>query len=919
MSEMALPATPYKGLMPYSEEDAPFFFGREAEREIITANLMASRLTVFYGASGVGKSSVLRAGVTHHLRQLARQNLAERGSPEFAVVVFSSWRDDPLAGLKDHVKNSVARALDGQTFEPVPPSPTLAQTLQAWTERVGGDLLIILDQFEEYFLYHLQEDGEGTFAVEFPRAVNRPDLRVSFLVSIREDSLAKLDRFKGRIPNLFDNYLRIEHLDREAARAAIEKPIEQYNRLRAANDQPISIEPALVDAVLEQVRTGQVILGEAGRGIVGRGLAPTQIETPYLQLVMTRLWEEEMRAGSRTLQLETLNRLGGAEQIVKRHLDAALSALPPREQEAAARVFHHLVTPSGTKIAHTVPDLAEYAELAETQVMPLLDKLSGPEVRILRPVAPPPDRPDTPCYEIFHDVLAPAILDWRARFVRAQERDEAAKRAAQEEKATQQRRTARFRLGAFGAIAVLIIAVLGIGLWSQRQLAQQAQTAATAEAGRRQTAEAYRVDAVIAQAATEAERNSVAALAANLEAMLTVQASSAKAVPEPPTATRAPSPTDTPTGAFTPPPEASPTATPTASPTPTPNQAATATVEAVQMQLAQVRATQTAVAQDQVTVLVPLGESPYIFGLHDAGGEHLMAEAGRRGWVLITEEIGDDPKNHAGRSYDFLADDGFGVIVQLINGIPPNGTIPHSSRYDDFAQRCANFVEGSKGCHIWVIGYEPNLSWERPGGPNGQVITPDLYTQCYLLCREKITALDGHNSDQVVVAAVRPWNIDTKYPENPSGDWVKYFRHILDRLVGQCDGIAIHTYTNGYALDFITKDYWQGAPGYTHLRYQFRSYIDFMDAIPEEMRSLPVYITETNQNLEWKDELGSKWVQTAYQEIDRWNSDPNNQKIRALLLYRWSLVRDEPQWAISTRPHIINDFKAAMDHDYRWR
>ena len=43
--------------------------------------------------------------------------------------------------------------------------------------------------------------------------MNRRDLRVSFLVSMREDSIAKLDFFKGRIPNLFDNYLRIDHLD----------------------------------------------------------------------------------------------------------------------------------------------------------------------------------------------------------------------------------------------------------------------------------------------------------------------------------------------------------------------------------------------------------------------------------------------------------------------------------------------------------------------------------------------------------------------------------------------------------------------------------------------------------------------------------------------------------------------------------
>jgi hypothetical protein len=228
MSEMALPTVPYKGLMPYAEEDALFFFGREVEREIIIANLMAPRLTLLYGPSGVGKSSVLRAGVAHHLRQLAEQNLAEHGTPEFAVVVFSSWRDDPLPALADRVHDSVAGALGVQTLAPVPASRALAQALQVWTERLNGDLLIILDQFEEYFLYHPQEDREETFAVEFSRAVNRADLRVSFLISIREDALAKLDRFKGRIPNLFDNYLRMKHLDRESARAAIEKPEGQH-------------------------------------------------------------------------------------------------------------------------------------------------------------------------------------------------------------------------------------------------------------------------------------------------------------------------------------------------------------------------------------------------------------------------------------------------------------------------------------------------------------------------------------------------------------------------------------------------------------------------------------------------------------------------------------------------------------------
>ena len=84
--------------------------------------------------------------------------------------------------------------------------------------------------------------------------------------------------------------------------------------------------------------------------------AETQIETPYLQLVMTRLWDEEMRAGSSTFcGWRRCDRLGGAERIVRTHLDKTMSALPPNEQDIAARVFHYLVTPSGTKIAHSVP------------------------------------------------------------------------------------------------------------------------------------------------------------------------------------------------------------------------------------------------------------------------------------------------------------------------------------------------------------------------------------------------------------------------------------------------------------------------------------------------------------------------------------------------------------------------------------
>ena len=450
---------PYAGLMPFTEEQADFFFGREAEREIITANLMASRLTLLYGPSGVGKSSVLNAGVAHHLR--AEQTRTTNGRPEFGIVIFRTWRDDPLIGLEQAIGKEIGRAVAGRTF---------TDRLVNATEAVAGDLLIILDQFEEYFLYHATADGDGTFAVEFPRVVNRPDLRVSFLVSMREDSIAKLDFFKGRIPNLFDNYLRIDHLERSQARDAIVKPIEEFNRQQPAGTPPIKMDPALVDMVLNQVTRGRVAIAGTGKGRLGPGTGgqsdDARVETPYLQLVLTRLWQEETAAGSRELRASTLERLGGAGHIVATHLDAALAALTPEERDAAAGIFQYLVTPSGTKIALGVDDLAQYAKRKQEEIQPLLVRLSSGENRILTPVAPPPDQPSRESYQIFHDVLAAAVLEWRNRYKAAAERKDAEARAEEQRQRAEHEAHAAARLRKQRRLLFALLTVTGLLLFA---------------------------------------------------------------------------------------------------------------------------------------------------------------------------------------------------------------------------------------------------------------------------------------------------------------------------------------------------------------------------------------------------------------------------------------------------------------------
>lgn len=479
MINTTLEVTPFKGLRPYSEEDASFFFGREGEREIITANLISSRLTLVYGPSGVGKSSVLRAGVAHRLRLLAHQNLLDRGVLEFGVVVLSSWRDDPLQALKQAIHGSVAQQFGSAFPGPHRPDADLLETCQTYAEQVDGDLLIILDQFEEYLLYHPVPGGPGSFDLEFSRAVSQSGLRANFIIGIREDALAKLDRFEGRIPKLFQNYIRVEHLGLTAARDAIIKPIQEFNRVHGGKE-PVSIEPALVDAVLNQVRTGRVHLGETGLGKASLDQEESdtgKIETPYLQMVMRRLWDHELGAGSRVLKLSTLEELGGAERIVRSHLDQVMGALSSSEQEVAARAFRHLVTPSGTKVAHTAVDLSEYAQVTTDNLEPVLEKLSSGEVRILRPVAPPPDEPSLIRFEIFHDVLGAPILDWRARYTQARDRAETERRLAAE-----RRRVRRLRLGLIGLSALfLTVIVLALVALQERDAADKAEAQANVQ------------------------------------------------------------------------------------------------------------------------------------------------------------------------------------------------------------------------------------------------------------------------------------------------------------------------------------------------------------------------------------------------------------------------------------------------------
>lgn len=431
---------PYKGLIPYTEEDARFFFGRDHARQILEANLSSSRLTLVYGATGVGKSSLLKAGVVHHLRQRAKRQLEEHGNPDFLVIEFASWQNDPLRGVTAAIAESVRLTLDKEPPVELPTCVSLTEAIRTCTSALDVDLLFIFDQFEEYFNYLPNRPFDELLAA----AIEDTDLRSHFLIAIREDRLPALDRFKPLLRrNIFENLVRIDHLDLTAARDAITKPLDEYNRTASSS---VAIEPELVAAVLSAVsdKGGAPEKADRAEGV--------RVQTPLLQLVMSQLWDTERAQGSDILRCETLEKLGGREAIFRHHLGTAIDQLSPAMQTVAARVFQYLVGPGGSKIAMGSRHLAHASGLPEVDVENVLRHLTSLDVRVLQRVAPLEGTTQVR-YEILHDVLSEPVTTWSDEF------------RLTEQKAENERRLATSRRKVLLAAGLVVLVLVG-AVWT---------------------------------------------------------------------------------------------------------------------------------------------------------------------------------------------------------------------------------------------------------------------------------------------------------------------------------------------------------------------------------------------------------------------------------------------------------------------
>jgi hypothetical protein len=477
---------PWPGLEAFREGDAGFFRGRDAEAEALLRHVRRERLTVLFGRSGLGKSSLLQAGLFPRLR-------AEGFLPVYVRLVY----DSQAMPLRDQVLSALAREATAAGLDA--PPPVSGEMLWEHFHRQGAGYwtadnrpvlpVLVLDQFEEAFTLgretpelarataaFLEELGdlvEGR-APEPLRArleagaadarafvFNRHPYKV--LLALREDFLGQLETLRGRIPSVGSNRVSISALRGDAAllvtgaggRALVSEDVgERIVRLVAG--EPETAAPRPLDELV--------------------------IDPALLSLFCRELNERRRRAGREQITADLVE--GSRDEILTGFYERSIRDLDP-----AVRRFveDRLLTVGGYRNSEAVENA-----LATPGITP--DAIDALVARRLVRLEAEDGRTRL---ELTHDVLTGVVQRSRDRR-RSEEARAAEKAEAERERKRREARWARIVAAVMSAL-VVVATVLAVKARRESRRAQEAAAVAqrAEEAAQRTNA---RLDTLIRKA-----------------------------------------------------------------------------------------------------------------------------------------------------------------------------------------------------------------------------------------------------------------------------------------------------------------------------------------------------------------------------------------------------------------------------------
>jgi WD40 repeat protein len=362
------PANPYLGPRPFDWGDR--LFGRDREVGRLLELLLAQRVVLLYSPSGAGKTSLLRAGLGPALRQEDFDVL-----PIVRVKLQPEAGHGPPPGTYNRYVLSTLLSLEGGSSarQPAPAAELAPLSLAEYLRRRAARFpdrpeskVIIFDQFEEILTAHpADRDVKLRFFEQVGEALRDPNYYALF--ALREDYLAGLDPYRGKLPNGARTTFRLDLLSRAAAQQAIEGPAAAMGIPFAPGD-PAAGELGAAELLVKNLSRVRVPRPD---GEPAAGQAPfVEVEGPdvepvQLQVVCWNLWEGVRPAEHSQISRDHVSKFGDVDRALGSYyeecLEAACRAVPQvRQRQLRDWVKAHLITTQGTRnlVAQGGPDTA---------------------------------------------------------------------------------------------------------------------------------------------------------------------------------------------------------------------------------------------------------------------------------------------------------------------------------------------------------------------------------------------------------------------------------------------------------------------------------------------------------------------------------------------------------------------------------
>jgi tetratricopeptide (TPR) repeat protein len=375
----------YPGSAPFMDDsyDRLIFFGREDESKLVFHKILAENLLVLFAKSGIGKTSLLNAGVMQPLRKNDFIPFSIRFNDKNLSPIESVY-----ASIENIVKKKKTDYIKGE-------KTTLWEffnTAEFWSE--DDKLLspvLILDQFEEFFTFHSIKERKA-FISELAELTKNRLPEVKIVISIREDYLAYLDEMSRYLPDILHNRFRLLPLSREKAKKAIEKPA--------------SLETEMIDSVIFRYRpeTIETMLNFlCKRHERGEIVTTDEIESFQLQLLCSHIENKMKKSGKNIVEKDDLGADKGMQKVLGEFYERQIKSMGYIDKRRKIRRLCEkgLISAKGNRLSLALENINQKFKVSEKE----LDELV--KSRLLR--AEP--RVGSIYYELSHDTLIKPIRD----------------------------------------------------------------------------------------------------------------------------------------------------------------------------------------------------------------------------------------------------------------------------------------------------------------------------------------------------------------------------------------------------------------------------------------------------------------------------------------------------------------------------